>query len=266
MAYLYTSETSFSTTNSSTSSIPSTFYDISTISINSDISAHTPTSINSDIAADRTLQEANALKARVAVFNEKMIRVGNWRVESSTFYDSNTSDNISDIAAHRTLQEANALKARVAVFMEKMANWKTERNVGIAPRPVDIIVLPKKAKADDPNVVQSLIAVGNSPFPQITRPVIKCAFVLERWLFCEFTINVESAFSSLSKQIFDKVVMVATNKPTIGRFGYTTMKVARVDKPEDIALVTMLVVDNEEALPAVFGRNAIKYFWPGVLI
>ena len=133
MAYLYTSETSFSTTNSSTSSIPSTFYDISTISINSDISAHTPTSINSDIAADRTLQEANALKARVAVFNEKMIRVDNWRVES-TFYDSNsTSDNISDIAAHRTLQEANALKARVAVFMEKMANWKTERNVGIAP-------------------------------------------------------------------------------------------------------------------------------------
>ena len=216
---------------------------------------------------------------------EFMIRMDNWKVQR-TFYDYNTTDNAStsssipstfydisractptintDIAAHRTLQEADALKARVAEFMERMANWKAERNFGIAPRPVDPIV-PKKPKVDDPHVVQSLTAVGNSPFLQITCPVIKSAFVLERWLFCEFTINLDSAFTSLSKQIFDKVVMVATNKPTIGRFGYTTMKVARVHKPEDVALVTMLVVDNEEALPAVLGRNAIKYFWPGAV-
>ena len=179
-------------------------------------------------------------------------------------------------AAHRGLQEADAcrsktnqntddndcssgipLMTRVAEFMERYDTWKAQRNFGIAPTPVGAI--PKRPKVDDTHV-QLLTSVGMSPLLQITCPVIKAGFVLEGWLFCEFTIDFDSAVTTISKQIFEKVAMVAANKPTIGMFGYTNITLARIHSLEDVAIFKILVGDNFEP---VLGRNALQYFWPG---
>ena len=139
-----------------------------------------------------------------------------------------------------------ALKARVAQFTERYHTWKAQ---GSRPKVYD-------------TQVQSLTSVGMSPLLQITCPVIKAGFVLEGWLFCEFTIDFDSAVTTISKQIFNKVTMVAAHKPTIGMCGYTHMTLARINRLEDVAIFKILVVDNFEA---VLGRNALQFFWPGTV-
>ena len=150
---------------------------------------------------------------------------------------------------------------RVAEFMERMDTWKKDarRNFGIAPTPVGAI--PKEPKLGDPHV-HSLSSAGSSPFLQITLPVVKAGFVVEGWCFCEFTINTDAVVTSISKTIFDKVAMVATNRPTLDLHGSTKLTLARAHRPQDVAIFSIMVVENEEA---VLGRNAIQYFWPDVL-
>ena len=127
-----------------------------------------------------------------------------------------------------------ALKARVADFIERYDTWKAQRN--------------------------QLTSVGMSPQITLTCPVIKAGYVLEGWLICDFTIDFDSAVTTISKEIFEKVAMVAANKPTIDMFGYTNITLARIHCLEDVAIFKILVGEDFEP---VLGRNALQYFWPG---
>ena len=158
------------------------------------------------------------------------------------FYGYNT-----DIAAHRGLQEGNdcssgtsyssasriALKARVAEFMERYDTWKAQRN--------------------------QLTGVGMSPQIIYTLPVIKAEYVLDGWLICEFTIDIDSEVTTISQEIFEKLCKVASNKPSIDMFGSTNITLARLHCLEDVAIFK---IEVGEDLEPVIGRNALQYFWP----
>ena len=103
---------------------------------------------------------------------------------------------------------------------------------------------------------------GSSRVLQVTLPVVKAGFVVEVWCFCEFQINTDVADTSISNTIFEKATMFATIRPTLDSQGSTKLTLARANRPQDVAIFPIMVVEDADA---VLGRNAIQYFWPDVL-
>ena len=126
-----------------------------------------------------------------------------------------------------------AIKARVADFIERYDTWKAQRN--------------------------QLTGVGMSPQIIYTLPVIKAEYVLDGWLICEFTIDIDSQVTTISQEIFEKLCKVASNKPSIDMFGSTNITLARLHCLEDVAIFK---IEVGEDLEPVIGRNALQYFWP----